>query len=430
MKDRFIAENDSREQLKKSNFLFALCFIAYTFSYFGRYNYSACLASMAEAGLLDTKFGGIISSAYLIFYGAGQFINGRLGVKISPKVMVAVGLLGSGAANLMMGSMSDKYIFLAVWAANGFFNSMLWSPIIRVFTDWMTQKQRIRAGANISLTIPLGMSLSYLISSLMLKVADWRSVFLACGSLLCLGGTVWLIGISRIRAYIATMSERNAVRVKESFSKINSAEGKKPSLTLKLFFGTGIALIAVVALFNGSLKDAVLSWAPTYLKDTYSFSDSSASLVSTLLPLFSVAGPYVAIYVDRHVLHNEVATSGVMFAAAALSLVGVMLLKGSQPLIAVVLLAISMCCMWAVNTMILTFVPYRFGGLGISSAVTGTLNCTAYVAASSCTVIYGNMAKAQSWAATVFLWTAFAVGGAVACFALAALWRRLRPNYN
>ena len=84
--------------------------------------------------------------------------------------------------------------------------------------------------------------------------------------------------------------------------------------------------------------------------------------------------------------------------------------------------------MWGVNTMILTFVPYRFGSLGISSAVTGTLNCTAYIAASSCTVLYGSMAKTQSWSVTVLLWTAFAVSGAVACFVLARFWKKLRPN--
>ena len=46
MKDIFTAENDSVEQRKKSNILFTLCFIAYTFSYFGRYNYSTCIDSM------------------------------------------------------------------------------------------------------------------------------------------------------------------------------------------------------------------------------------------------------------------------------------------------------------------------------------------------------------------------------------------------
>lgn len=428
MKASFTAENDSREQLRKSNILFVLCFIAYSFSYFGRYNYSTCLASMMAAGLLDTSFGGWISSAYLVCYGAGQFINGRLGVKVSPKIMVACGLLGSGLCNVLMGSMSQKYVFLIVWAANGFFNSMLWSPIIRVFTDWMTKGQRLKAGANISMTIPVGMTCSYLIASLMLKIADWRMVFIACGSLLFLGGAIWIVGISGLKPYIKTMSERNSVLISESLEKLGESKEKKPSLSLKLFFGTGIAFIAIVALFNGSLKDAVLSWAPTYLKDTYNFSDSAASLVSTFLPLFSVAGPYIGIFIDKKFFHNEVTTSGVIFGAAALSLVGVVLLKGSLPLLAVLLLAFSMCCMWGVNTMILTFVPYRFGSLGISSAVTGTLNCTAYIAASSCTVLYGSMAKSQSWSATVLLWTAFAIGGAVACFALAGLWKKLRPD--
>ena len=427
MKKSFTAQNDSLEQRQKSNILFFFCFLAYTFSYFGRYNYSTCLASMTAAGLLDKSFGGIISSAYLIFYGAGQFINGRLGVRVSPKLMVAIGLLGSGCSNLLMGSMSNKYIFLIVWAANGFFNSMLWSPIIRIFTDWMTQSQRLKAGANISLTIPVGMTLSYVISSFMLKVADWRGVFIACGSLLCFGGAIWILGISGLKPYIKTMSERNLALISTNIE--SDEQGKiKPSLTLKLFFGTGIVFIAIIALFNGSLKDAVLSWAPTYLQDTYNFSDSAASLVSTLLPLFSVAGPYVAIFIDKHIFKNEVATSGVMFAVAGISLVVVVLLKGSNPLVAVTLLALAMCCMWAVNTMILTFVPYRFGKLGISSAVTGTLNCTAYISASSCTVLYGSLAKSQNWSATVLVWTAFAICGAIACLGLAAIWKKFRPE--
>lgn len=428
LKALFTAENDSQEQSRKSNFLFALCFIAYTFSYFGRYNYSTCLASMMEAGLLDTSFGGWISSAYLVCYGAGQFINGRLGVKVSPKIMVAIGLLGSGLSNVLMGSMSQKYVFLLVWAANGFFNSMLWSPIIRVFTDWMTKSQRLKAGANISLTIPVGMTLSYLIASLMLKIADWRAVFIVCGSLLFLGGAIWIIGISGLKPYIKTMSERNSALISDSLEKLGESKEKKPSLSLRLFFSTGIVFIAIVALFNGSLKDAVLSWAPTYLKDTYDFTDSAASLVSTFLPLFSVAGPYIAIFLDKKFFKNELTTSGIVFGAAALSLIGVVLLKGSLPLLAVILLAFSMCCMWGVNTMILTFVPYRFGSLGISSAVTGTLNCTAYISASSCTVIYGSMAKAQSWSATVLLWTAFAIGGAAACFMLSGAWKKRRPQ--
>ncbi len=382
---------------------------------------------MTAAGLLDKSFGGVISSSYLVFYGAGQFINGRLGVRVSPKIMVAIGLLGSGCANLLMGSMSNRYVFLIVWAANGFFNSMLWSPIIRIFTDWMTQSQRLKAGANISLTIPVGMTLSYVISSLMLKIADWRGVFVACGSLLCIGGAIWIFGISGLKPYIKTMSERNLALISSNLEGDGNNKAK-PSLTLKLFFGTGIVFIAIIALFNGSLKDAVLSWAPTYLQDTYSFSDSAASLVSTLLPLFSVAGPYVAIYIDKRILKNEVATSGVMFAAAGISLVAVVLLKGSMPLLAVALLAFSMCCMWGVNTMILTFVPYRYGGLGISSAVTGTLNCTAYISASCCTVLYGSMAKSQNWSATVLVWTAFAICGAVACFGLTALWKKFRPE--
>jgi hypothetical protein len=49
LKKIFTAANDSLEQRQKSNFLFALCFLAYTFSYFGRFAYAAELAARGEA---------------------------------------------------------------------------------------------------------------------------------------------------------------------------------------------------------------------------------------------------------------------------------------------------------------------------------------------------------------------------------------------
>ena len=37
---------------------------------------------------------------------------------------------------------------------------------------------------------------------------------------------------------------------------------------------------------------------------------------------------------------------------------------------------------------------------------------------------------AQSWSVTVLIWTGFAIFGAAACFALAALWKKFRPENN
>ena len=71
----------------------------------------------------------------------------------------------------------------------------------------------------------------------MLKVADWRAVFIACGSLLCIGGAIWIVGVSGLKPYIKTMSERNLQLLKVNLVS-DKEDNIKPSLTLKLFFGT------------------------------------------------------------------------------------------------------------------------------------------------------------------------------------------------
>ena len=68
--------------------------------------------------------------------------------------------------------------------------------------------------------------------------------------------------------------DRTKMRYKTFYDYKVAKEGTEKSFGYMVIIG--LVFIAIVALFNGSLKDAVLSWAPTYLQDTYAFSDASA----------------------------------------------------------------------------------------------------------------------------------------------------------
>lgn len=401
--------------------LFALCFFSYTFSYFGRNNISVCLGPMVEEGLFTEIFRGYILTAFLICYGAGQFINGRLAVRFAPQKMVFLGLLFSGVCNILMAFVTNRWLLLIIWGLNGFSNSMQWPSIIRIFSEWMSDEQRQRAGANISPTIPLGMLGCYLITFLALRFSDWHSVFLASGFLLCAGSAVWAFGMRRLRPYITRMTEQNALR------RVDAAASGS-SLTLKVFCATGLFTIALAAFFNGTLKDAVISMVPQYLTDTLSVEASTASLISTLLPIFSVAGPYFGIWLNRRFFDNECRTTGFLFSISLVCNACVLLFAKLVPFLPIVFISISMAAMWGVNTMLLTYSPYHFGAMGISSAVTGTLNCIAYIGSSSFTSIFNAVSvSAGGWTAVVILWTALALTGASLCFLFGGIWKNHRP---
>ena len=79
--------------------LFWLCWVAYTFTYIGRLNYTACMVDMLLHENLSKEQAGMISTSAFVTYGVGQFINGFLGDRMPPKRQMFIGLLLSAAAN-------------------------------------------------------------------------------------------------------------------------------------------------------------------------------------------------------------------------------------------------------------------------------------------------------------------------------------------
>ena len=68
--------------------------ILYLFYYFCKYNLSAATPGIKEEfGFTDQTFGWILT-AFLLVYAFGQFVNGFLGDRYGPKLILAIGALG------------------------------------------------------------------------------------------------------------------------------------------------------------------------------------------------------------------------------------------------------------------------------------------------------------------------------------------------
>lgn len=410
---------------KEAGRLFSLCFIAYMFSYFGRYDFSACQNAMMTEGIIDLASASLMSSAYFICYGAGQLINGAIGVRVSPKYMIACGLFGVGAANALMGICPWRAGLVVIWGLNGIFNSMLWSPIIRAFSEWLDEPSRQRAGADISLTIPLGTVGSYIIPSLALAVRSWRAVFYITGALIAACGVVWLAGLGSLSGYIAKMDENAA----EERKKRAAAPGRSTrGLTPAVFIATGLPAVAVAAVFNGALKEAVIQWIPQLFVSRFGMSDSTAALIATCVPLLGIAGPYLAIWINGRFTHNECFTAAMLYGISFTGLLILSLTGLHRTLPSVILIAVSVAAMWGVNTAFLTYLCYHFGGMGISSAVSGTLNCFIFFGSALSSELYGRSGAGLGWTATVYIWCATAAAAVAASVIAGFVWNKKKPE--
>src|SRR4051812_36658126 len=96
--------------------------LTYGVFYFCRTNLSTAqpglMAPVASGGLgLRADEVGWIVASLKIAYGLGQFVNGQLSERLSPRLLLALGMFGSAALNVLFGFSTGFYFLLFVWAS-------------------------------------------------------------------------------------------------------------------------------------------------------------------------------------------------------------------------------------------------------------------------------------------------------------------------
>lgn len=389
---------------------------------------------MITEGLLTKTYGGYITTAYMLVYGAGQMVNGILGSRYQPKYMIGIGLFGATICNLLMGVLNSVWLMVVVWAANGLFHSMLWAPIIRVFTDQIPDERRLRCGANIGAACSVGAILAFVIPGVMLKFTTWRCVFFLSAAILFIAFIVWVLGHKYLRDYLKLMDvvcKRDRVKhfaqtsTVGGDSTINTTPPKKYSI-IGIVVSSGIWLMLLGLLCNGALRDGVESWVPTFLKEQFNLTPSRASLITVFVPIVSISGTYTANWLNNRHIKNELYTAGLMFIVAVLAVLGIYFTRNTNAWICVVFLSISTAAMWGTNHMFLTQLPYHFAKYGMSATITGAFNSIIYFSSALCAGVYGILADRMGWEFLIFIWLMLGILGVVFCLIPGKNWSKKR----
>ncbi len=115
--------------------------ILYLFYYFCKYNLGVVTPDIQkEFGFSSTTFGWV-TTIFTLTYAGGQFVNGFLGDRYGPKLMLIVGALGGIAANVCFGLSGTITFFVVFWMANAYFSSCGWAPGSRIMFNWFPEKQ-------------------------------------------------------------------------------------------------------------------------------------------------------------------------------------------------------------------------------------------------------------------------------------------------
>jgi len=337
---------------RKSILFSSLCCLVYFSSYMTRINYGATIAEIVLSLGITKASASMAVTGSFITYGLGQIFNGIIGDRIKPRTMIFLGLCITSICNIIMSALSNVYIMTVIWCINGLAQSMLWPPLMRIMSENLSPDKYRKTCVAVTISASVATIAIYLIAPLCIMLSGWRSVFLfsaACGLAVAF---IWVISVNSLSS---------------SSHEINEEMSMKPlSLSMNfrtLFTHSGLIYIIVLIMLQGTLRDGITTWMPSYINDTYHFGTSISILNTAILPIFAIISSLVASYLYRSV-KSEVKASAIIWILGFICSFVLIFVFTSQIVVSILMMAIITACMHGINLMLIGIFPTRYQNTG------------------------------------------------------------------
>lgn len=419
-----------------------LCTLVYFGSYMTRQNFGVMLlyvignfssATGIPSDDMSVKLS-VILTAMTISYGVGQVVCGFIGDKIKPQYMLTAGLGLASLTNILMAmpfiSNADNIVLIAMlWSINGVAHSMLWPPIVRIMSMYLTDEEYSYSAVRVSWGSQFATIILYLGCPLLVTYAklSWRTVILICAIVGAVIDAVWTVIYPRLLKD----------PIKESVKK---ADSRKSGIPLPAFVIVPLICIFFAIILQGIMRDGVTNWTPKLLDDTFKLGEALSTVSAVVLAVFSIISFSVYDLIHRKLFKNEIFCAGMIFAfTAVLSLVvlAMFVFEINSAILSILLMGIIVANTHGINLMLITVVPKRFVKSGKVSLFSGVLNACTYIGAAVGNVAFAWLstissdgeAESVNWTPVVISWVVISILGLGICLAAVPLWKKFCKAY-
>lgn len=401
---------------KTVKILSLICPLVYFASYMTRKNYSIVMADIIISEGISNADASIAATLSLISYGVGQIISGILGDKFKPQNIILCGLSLTTVMNLLMPMTDDFMLRNVIWFINGFAQSMLWPPLVRIMAATMDRTQYNKVCTDVNIAGISGTILLYITSSaIWIKYFNWKYVFFSSAAVSAVITVIWIIGFKKASS---------GQELFENTKKEQKEENKNSTLNFKRLLLSGFVLIAVAIIAQGALRDGITDWVPTFIISTFDIESSSAILKSVLIPIFGVISFKIVGVINGKFVKDEVKAGGITFTIGFVGCLALSFLYKENQYVTLLLAAVITGFMHSVNYFLICIVPARFEKYNAVSTMSGIINSLTYVGSAAATYGFGAISDSFGWHTVLIAWTVVALIGTACCFAAIKPWRK------
>lgn len=391
--------------------LMFLCWLVYTFANIGRMDYSASMVAIIEQTGAAKDSAGLVASFFFFAYGVGQLINGCLCHKYNTRIAVFCALVLAAVSNVALAVCPNVHIMKYLWLVNGAVQSVLWSSLVKLQSEYLSDKDINKSIILMSTTTAAGTFVAYGLSALFVAFASWQITFYIAGAMIFVAAFAWLFGVGYIQKTIPKFE------IKQAEIPLNNNGKRSKSIYVALAF------VCVFAIANGFIRDGVTTWVPSLLKETYDLAPSFSIILTLILPLISVTGAAVAQFIHKK-LPNDILLCG-LFNLLSGGAVGIIFWLYTKSLIVtIIMFALVACFMAAVNNIIASYIPFRMRTVGKSGRFAGIINTFCYVGSTVSSYCLGTMAENSGWNSVILLILILSLVVGVVATAFAPFWHK------
>ena len=397
---------------KDALLLTVLCAGAYFASYMTRINYKAVVAAVVESEGITKDLASVALTGLAVTYGLGQLVSGWLGDRINPKYLMSGGLLLASVMNVLMPLCPNVGLMTAVWCVNGLGQAMMWPPIVKTLTTFLSDRDYLHASVKVSWGAAFATILIYLTAPWFVVRTGWRQLFYLCACIGVAGAAVIYIVLGRFdRKYSHLAAARTAPGAGAAGTGGAKTRDSLPAGTFAFF-----AVLLTAIIIQGVMRDGVDTWMPSYVSENFGLGTDVSILSGVILPVFTLISYQVATFIYEKLIKNEMLCAACVYAAGALCSLALLFFRksaGTPSVIAsIFLLATVVGCMHAVNLLFTCFVPRRFRRFGHVSWVSGLTNFGTYAGSALSAYGFAALTEKSGWGSTVVSWAVISALGA------------------